>query len=147
MPPKFELDGLTASWAGVTATPVRALVDAPPLLDTIRLVLKVPAATGANATVTFCVCPGGTAKGLPAVTEYGAPATVAEPVSDRPPELITENNRLLVWPTTMVPKFWLAGLTSNCGGFTATIKLTCVLVLSPSGPLTIRRTVLVPARL
>src|ERR1039458_346176 len=96
MPPKFELDGLTASWAGVTATPVRALVDAPPLLDTIRLVLKVPAATGANPTVTFCVWPGTILNGLPAVMEYGAPATVAEPVSARPPALITEKNRLQI---------------------------------------------------
>ena len=103
MAPKFQLNGLTASWAGITPTPVRALVDAPPLLARMRLVLKVPAATGANATVRFCVCPGATVKGLPAVMEYGAPATVAEPVSARPPVLITENNWLLVWPITTEP--------------------------------------------
>src|SRR5579863_4605353 len=98
MAPKFKLDGLTPSWAGVTPTPVRALVDAPPLPATMRLVLKVPAATGAKATVTFCVCPGATENGLPAGIEYGAPATVAEPVNVRPPVLMMENNRLLLWP-------------------------------------------------
>ena len=86
-------------------------------------------------------------KGLPAVTEYGAPGTVAEPVSDRPPVLITEKSWLLDWPTTTVPKFFVEGLTSNCGGFMATTKLTCVLVLFPNGPLTIKRTVSVPVTL
>src|SRR3989442_1542501 len=139
---------------GTTAPlPVTALVAAPPLaVAKSTLLVNPPAATGANrtvtlvqpATVTVPVPPGATVYGLPAVTANGA-APLAVPLNVWPPVLITEKFWLLVCPTVSVPKLRLAGATANCGGLTATIRLFCVLVATPTGPLTISRTGLVPA--
>jgi hypothetical protein len=59
--------------------------------------------------------------------------------------LITENGSELVVPIVTEPKSRLAGLTVNSAGPSTTIKLFCVLVLVPTGPLTINRTSFVPA--
>jgi len=45
------------------------------------------------------------------------------------------------------PKFLLTGLTTRCGGFTTTMRFGFEFVLTPSGPLAIKRTEFVPARL
>ena len=66
------------------------------------LVLKLPAATGANATFTVWVCPPATVYGLPLVMRNGD-AVATAPVKVSSPVLITEKFKLLVWPTVIDP--------------------------------------------
>ena len=110
--PKFVLAGLTTMLPGVTAVPVRALVALPPLLVKSRLVVKVPACVGLNATCTTPVCPTGTLNGLPVTTLNGG-AVVALPVSGNPPALTTWNAFVLLWPTITVSRIPFAGLTTR----------------------------------
>ena len=59
--------------------------------------------------------------------------------------LMTENGIEFVAPTVTAPKSRLDGLMTNCGGLMATMRFALVLVLTPTGPVTMSRTVLVPA--
>jgi hypothetical protein len=123
---------------------VTAFVETPPLLLNTTLLVNALADPGAKLTVTVPVCPGPTAYGLPLVTVNGDGAE-AVPASVTSPVLITENGSVLVKPIVTDPKSRLTGLTTNSGGRTTTIKLARVLVLVPTGPLTINCTVFVPA--
>src|SRR5437660_9082508 len=81
--------------------------------------------------------------GLPEV-KNGADAVVVL-VSGKSPVLLTKNDIVFVSPMVTEPKSRLPGLTARCGGLTARIRFACVFVLTPTGPLAIRRTVFVPA--
>ena len=82
--------------------------------------------------------------GLPDTMANGA-VTDAVPASATSPGLKTENVSELVVPVVTDPKLRLAGVTTKPAGLSATIRFTCVLVLTPTGPVTINRTVFVPA--
>src|SRR2546425_1225299 len=100
---------------GTTApVPVTALVEAPPLaVAKSTLLVKPPAATGANRTVTLVEPPAGTVNAAPDRMLYGPPLTVAVPlVTAVPPLWDTTNPRCDVLPVAMVPKSRLAGFTA-----------------------------------
>src|SRR5206468_6854269 len=138
--PKSSDSGLTPICAGVKPTPLTALTEFPPLLLKTTSSLNVPAATGRKLTDTVCVWPGATVYGLPALTANGAGADTV-PFNVTSPVLITENVCVLVCPIVTAPKNRLSGLTTNCGGWSTTIRLACVLVPAPTGPLAIKLTV------
>src|SRR5258705_14024606 len=65
----------------IAPVPVTALVERPPLaVLKITLLVKPPAVTGANCTVTLVDPPAGTLNDAPATIEYGPPVTVATPL-------------------------------------------------------------------
>src|SRR2546428_781761 len=56
----------------IAPVPVTALVELPPLVVKITLVVSAPAVAGANRTVTFVDWLAGTMKGLPEMTANGS---------------------------------------------------------------------------
>src|SRR5713101_2938456 len=101
--PKFRLAGETASFAGASPEPVRALVDFPPLLVNTATLVKLAALVGAKLTATRPVWPGGRLKGLPLWMAKGRVVATA-PVSVWPPKLMTWKVWVVLWPTTKAPK-------------------------------------------
>jgi len=109
--------------------PVTVFVELPPLLLNTTEFVNAPTEVGRKLIVTVCVRPAPTLYELPAVTANGL-ETVAVPVRDEPPVLMTENGWLLVWPTVTEPNPRLAGVTESCGaGALFTVRLTARVVL------------------
>ena len=112
--PKLSIAGeIATAGAPATPVPVRAAVAVPP--PKLRPAVNVPVVVGANCTMAVQLAPAASvARGpqLPPVNENCdafAPVTPSENGVEPVPLFTTLNVALVVWPTTTLPKFCIAG--------------------------------------
>src|ERR1017187_4175403 len=111
----------------VAPAPITGFVVLPIFVAKTTLSVKPPALTGTKRTTTFVDLRLATVNGVPETIENGAPPTTAVPLRDTPLPLVTAKLSCAVVPVRIVPKSWLAGVTTKLKEVTALSRLRAAL--------------------
>src|SRR5437870_2612379 len=128
----------------IAPMPFTALVELPPLaVVKMTLLVKPPAVSGLNCTVTLVVPPADTLNVPPDRIVYGAATVVVPLLTAVPPLLLTVNTACAIVPVASVPKLRATGLTPMLPG----VRPVPVRVLVEMPPLLVNTTLVanVPA--